>query len=116
MTHQTDSRGGGRGAPARHFQAFPLFLRANTQLQGLTFSLLPWGSPGLCAAVGLTASVTQGPLLVLAYEWPVPWLRTTRLRKTEIEAIHLHRFGTDHRPGLGQLPFSETTLGSNPPD
>ena len=56
-------------------------------------------------------------MLVLAYEWPVPWIRmATRLEKDELEAFHLQRFSTDHRLALGRVAFDAADKGDNPPD
>ncbi|HTP24695.1 MAG TPA: hypothetical protein VMK12_03415 [Anaeromyxobacteraceae bacterium] len=54
-------------------------------------------------------------MLVLAYEWLVPWLRpTSRLSKSDIEALHLHRYATDHRLAIGALPFTAPIAGDRP--
>jgi hypothetical protein len=54
-------------------------------------------------------------MIVLAYEWPVPWLRpTARLGKSDVEALHLHRYATDHRLALGTPPFVAAVAGDKP--
>src|SRR5438552_3707350 len=106
------------GAPGTGIiQLLPIFVREGVQLESLGFSMLPWGAPGLSTAAGLTASVPQEQLVLLAYEWPAPWLRTTtRLTKSDLEWLHLHRFSTDHRLAFGLAPFAAATRGDDPPD
>jgi hypothetical protein len=78
-------------------------------------SQLPWGAPNLVCLGGTDASET--PVLSIAYEWPVPWLRATQpLSKAELELIHLQRFRIDHLAALGTVPFGNVQEGSNPPD
>jgi hypothetical protein len=103
----------GQPATPGFLQLFPVYLRQSTTVTGLTFSFLPWGSPGVSAAGGMSAE--GEPLLVLAYEWPIPWLRpAARLDKADLEAIHLSRFATDHRLALGAHPYVNATGGDAP--
>jgi hypothetical protein len=96
-------------------QVFPMYLRRGAKVEGLTFSFLPWGCPGLSAATGTTSGIPAEQLLVLGYEWPVPWLRpTSRLLKADIEALHLLRYAADHRLALGAHAFTEPIAGDAP--
>ena len=97
-------------------QVLPVSIRVEATFHGVVFSLLPWGAPALFGWNGTTKA--GEPLLVLAYEWPIPWLRVReRLTKQEIEAFHLTRFSTDFRLASGGLlPFGANDAGGDPPD
>jgi hypothetical protein len=82
---------------------------------GVVAALLPWASPSLFGLVGST--LDSEPLLIISYEWPIPWARvTTPLPKDAIETLQLERFRTDYVFGTGGLPFVQADRGPDPPD
>jgi hypothetical protein len=93
----------------------PVPLTKEMRVEGMVVSPLPWGSPALLGLVG--SDKDREPLLIIGYEWPIPWARvTTPLTKGEIESLQLERFRTDHVLGTAALPFFQAQRGMDPPD
>ncbi len=93
----------------------PIPLKAGMQVEATVAALLPWASPSLLGLVGRAAS--GEPLLIIGYEWPIPWARvTTSLTKRELEWVQLERFRTDYVFALHALPFGQVSDGLDPPD
>jgi hypothetical protein len=100
-----------------YFQALPFYLDRACHIDRVILSTLPWGAPGIWGAVGSVTEPEKESALVVAYEWPVPWLRTTQpLGKPQIELLHLQRFRTDQALATGTLPFQDVAEGADPPD
>lgn len=84
-------------------------------IEGLVMSLLPWGIPALSGIAGVDAA--GEPLLVIGYEWPIPWARATApIEQRHLELLQLERFRFDYMFGLQEVPFTDIGDGANPPD
>jgi hypothetical protein len=77
---------------------------------------LPWGAPAVFWLAG--TSVDGEPMVRIASEWPLSWVRTVEpLPKRERETLCLRRFGTDATLARGGAhPFYDLREGDDPPD
>jgi hypothetical protein len=92
----------------------PVILQAGMAVTHVTTAQLPWSSPTYSAVLGQW----QGePALVVAYEWPIPWLATAQeLVKYQREWLCLRRFSTDQALAGRGHAFGQIQPGADPPD
>ncbi len=73
---------------------FPVRAPLGTTFTGGTISLLPWSAAAFYGLLGTTGA--GAPLLAVASEWPLIWVRTAApLSKFERELLYLRRYSSD---------------------
>jgi hypothetical protein len=104
------------GNSATFLHAFPMRAPLGTTLTGGVVSLLPWGASAFCCYLGTTKE--GAPLLALAAEWPLIWVRTTTpFSKFEREWLYIRRYSSDRALATrGSHAFADVQPGGDPPD
>jgi hypothetical protein len=89
-----------------------------TYISSSVVDLLPWVSPSIVATVGGPGLPGDGGTQVLiSYEWPVPYFNAISLMgKAALESLHVARFQADAQLATGELPFTLSGRGAEPPD
>jgi len=86
----TQSPGGG------FFQAIPFRVPVGMDADQVVVGLTPWGTPSLAAIGGAATGRPDDRLMLLTYEWPMPWFEPmSPLGNAELERMHLDRFVTE---------------------
>jgi hypothetical protein len=97
-----------------HF--FPVRAPEGTTFTGGAFALLPWSAVAFYCLLGTTKK--GAPLLAVASEWPLIWLRTAKpLSKFERELLYLRRYSSDRAIATrGNHAWGDVQPGDDPPD
>ncbi len=95
---------------------FPVRAPLGTTFTGGTISLLPWSAAAFYGLLGTTGA--GAPLLAVASEWPLIWVRTAApLSKFERELIYLRRYSSDQAIATrGNHAWGDVQPGDDPPD
>lgn len=95
----------------------PFFVPESLNATAIAASVTPWKSPGVFALSGRLADDPSSPVVGIAYESPVPWLRTADpIPKSELEFIHVARFRLDAMVAADGHVFGNLRKGDDPPD
>jgi hypothetical protein len=95
---------------------FPVRAPLGTTFAGGTILLLPWGAAAFYGLLGTTGA--GAPLLAVASEWPLIWVRTAApLSKFERELLYLRRYSSDQAVATrGNHACGDVQPGDDPPD
>jgi hypothetical protein len=111
VTHPDEPSTGG------FMQLLPIELTIGMACTAIQAGMLPWGSPSAMALIGHSESDSAIAMVVIGYEWPTTWLRTTEpLSPFDLEWLHVQRFRSDHVLALRSHPFWKVREGADPPD
>jgi hypothetical protein len=103
------------GAEPGHMVLVPMFIPEGYTTTGLSFALLPWGSPATVGAITYPAATPTEQQLVVASEWPLPWIETvSRMERKSIERLCMDRYCGDLLLATGQLTLWDLQEGEAP--
>jgi hypothetical protein len=102
-------------AQASFMHTFPVRVPWGAKFSAVAVLPLPWSGAAYFAVVG--SAPDGSPLLAIAAEWPLSWLRTAQpLSKFDRELLQLRRFSTDQAVATGTHAFRDVQPGPDPPD